>query len=89
MTHHTLLQHRLFCCASLIIFTLSFTSLAYAAPQRNFVSAQRGSDANTANGCSITLPCRNFNAAIGVVSWAARWWPWIQEATTQPLFVKR
>ena len=62
MTQHTLLRF-----ASLIIFTLAFTALAYSAPQRTFVSAQHGNDANTANDCSVTLPCRNFNAAIGVV----------------------
>ena len=62
MTHRTLLRFAL-----LIIFTLAFTALAYAAPQRTFVSAQHGDDANTANNCSLTLPCRNFNAAIGVV----------------------
>ena len=63
MTQHTLLRF-----ASLIIFTLAFTALAYAAPQRTFVSAQHGDDANTANNCSLTLPCRNFNAAVGVVN---------------------
>ena len=63
MTQHTLLRF-----ASLIIFTLAFTALAYAAPQRTFVSAQHGDDANTANNCSVTLPCRNFNAAVGVVN---------------------
>ena len=64
MTQHTLLRF-----ASLIIFTLAFTSLVYAvAPQRTFVSAQTGNDANTANNCSLTQPCRNFNAAIGVVN---------------------
>ena len=65
MTQHTLLLRF----ASLIIFTLAFTALAYAvAPQRTFVSAQHGDDANTANNCSLTLPCRNFNAAVGVVN---------------------
>ena len=63
MTHRTLLRFAL-----VIIFTLAFTALAYAAPQRTFVSAQHGDDANTANNCSVTLPCRNFNAAIGVVN---------------------
>ena len=63
MTQHTLLRF-----ASLIIFTLVFTALAYAAPQRTFVSAQHGDDANTANNCSLALPCRNFNAAVGVVN---------------------
>ena len=63
MTQHTLLRF-----ASLIIFTLAFTALAYAAPQRTFVSAQTGNDANTANNCSLLQPCRNFNAAIGVVN---------------------
>jgi len=68
MTQHTLLQHILLRFASLIIFTLALTAVAYAAPQRTFVSAQHGDDANTANNCSVTLPCRNFNAAIGVVN---------------------
>ena len=64
MTQHTLLRF-----TSLIIITLAFTAVAYAvAPQRTFVSAQNGDDANTANNCSLTLPCRNFNAAIGVVN---------------------
>jgi hypothetical protein len=63
MTPHTLLRF-----ASLIIFTLTCTAMAYAAPQRTFVSAQTGNDANTAANCSITQPCRNFNAAVGVVS---------------------
>ena len=63
MTQHTLLRF-----ASLIIFTLAFTAVAYAAPQRTFVSAQHGDDANTANNCSLALPCRNFNAAVGVVA---------------------
>jgi hypothetical protein len=59
----------LFRFASLIIFTLAFTALAPAVvPQRTFVSAQQGDDANTVNNCSVTLPCRNFNAAIGVVN---------------------
>jgi hypothetical protein len=47
---------------------LAFTALAYSAPQRTFVSAQTGTDANTVNNCSVTQPCRNFNAAIGVVN---------------------
>jgi hypothetical protein len=63
MTKHTLGHF-----ASLIIFTLAFAALAYAAPQRTFVSAQTGNDANTAADCSITQPCRNFNAAVGVVA---------------------
>ena len=63
MTRHTLLRF-----ASLIIFTLAGTALAYAQPQRTFVSAQNGNDANTVNNCSVTQPCRNFNAAIGVVA---------------------
>jgi hypothetical protein len=70
MTEHTLVRF-----ASLIIITLTFTALAHAAPQRTFVSAQHGDDANTVNNCSITLPCRNFNAAIGVVNAGAiTWW---------------
>ena len=60
--------HTVFRFSSLIIFTLAFTVMAYAAPQRTFVSAHHGNDANTANNCSITQPCRNFNAAIGVVN---------------------
>ena len=64
MTQRTLLR-----LASLIIITLAFTSFAFAVvPQRTFVSAQHGDDANTANNCSVTLPCRNFNAAVGVVA---------------------
>jgi hypothetical protein len=63
MTQHSLLRF-----ASFIIFILAFTTLAYAAPQRTFVSAQHGDDANTANNCSLALPCRNFNAAVGVVN---------------------
>ena len=68
MTQHTLLRHTLLRFTSLIIFTLAFTALAYAQPQRTFVSAQTGNDANTVNNCSVTQPCRNFNAAIGVVN---------------------
>jgi hypothetical protein len=68
MTRHTLLQQTLLRFASLIIFTLAGTALAYAQPQRTFVSAQTGNDANTVNNCSLALPCRNFNAAIGVVN---------------------
>ena len=61
-------HHALFRFASLLVCSLAFTALAYAqAPQRTFVSAQRGDDANTANNCSVTLPCRSFNTAIGVV----------------------
>jgi hypothetical protein len=63
MTQHTLLRF-----ASLITFILTFAAMAYSAPQRTFVSAQHGDDANTINNCSVTLPCRNFNAAIGVVN---------------------
>jgi hypothetical protein len=63
MKQHTLLRF-----ASLIIFTLAGAALAYAQPQRTFVSAQTGSDANTVNNCSLLQPCRNFNAAIGVVN---------------------
>ena len=63
MTQHTLLRF-----ASFIVLTLTSTALAYAAPQRTFVSAQTGNDANTASNCSITQPCRNFNAAVGVVN---------------------
>ena len=63
MTQHTLVRF-----TSLCILTLAFTALADAAPQRTFVSAQHGDDANTAYNCSVTLPCRNFNAAVGVVN---------------------
>lgn len=62
MTQHTLLRF-----ASLIIFSLAFAAMTYAQPQRTFVSAQTGNDANTVNNCSVTQPCRNFNAAVGVV----------------------
>ena len=63
MTQHTLLRF-----VSLITFTFAFTLLAYAQPQRTFVSAQTGNDANTVNNCSLAQPCRNFNAAVGVVA---------------------
>jgi hypothetical protein len=63
MTPQTLVRF-----VSLVIFTLAFTAMAYAQPQRTFVSARTGSDANTANNCSLASPCRNFNAAIGVVN---------------------
>ena len=65
MTQHTLLRF-----ASLIIFTLAFTAFTRWLTLRSgtFVSAQHGDDANTANNCSVTLPCRNFNAAVGVVN---------------------
>ena len=63
MTQHTLLRF-----ASLIIITLAGSAMAYAQPQRTFVSAQTGNDANTVNNCSVTQPCRNFNAAVGVVN---------------------
>jgi hypothetical protein len=56
--------------ASTIVFTLAFTALAHAVPpQRTFVSAQHGDDANLAADppCSVTLPCRQFNVAIGAV----------------------
>src|SRR5215216_6654318 len=53
--------------ASLIILTFGFSASAYAV-QRTFVSAQFGNDANTVNLCSVTQPCRNFNAAVGVVA---------------------
>jgi hypothetical protein len=68
MTQPTLLNHTLVRFASLIIIMLAGTALAYAQPQRTFVSAQTGNDANTANNCSLLQPCRNFNAAIGVVN---------------------
>ena len=65
MTQHTLLRF-----ASLLACSLAFTALAYATPlpQRTFVSAQHGDDANTANNCSLTLPCRNFRLLLGVVA---------------------
>ena len=54
--------------AFLIVLSLALTTLASAAvPQRTFVSAQHGNDANAVNNCSVTLPCRNFTTAIGVV----------------------
>ena len=63
MIKHTLLRF-----TSLIILAMAFSALAYAVPQRTFVSAQTGNDANVAADCSITQPCRNFNAAVGVVA---------------------
>jgi hypothetical protein len=61
MTKHTLLR-----CTTLIIMMLAFTALSYG-QQRTFVSAQTGNDGNVATNCPITAPCRNFNAAVGVV----------------------
>jgi hypothetical protein len=63
MTRQTLLRF-----GSLIGLTLAVVVLANAQPQRTFVSAQTGNDANTVNNCSLAQPCRNFNAAIGVVN---------------------
>ena len=63
MTQHTIVRF-----VSLITFTLAFSALTYAQPQRTFVSAQTGNDANTVNNCSLAQPCRNFNAAVGVVA---------------------
>jgi hypothetical protein len=63
MTQHTFVRF-----ATVVIFILASAALTYAAPHRTFVSAHHGDDANTVNNCSVTLPCRNFNAAIGVVS---------------------
>ena len=60
-------QHAIVRFVSLITFTLAVSALTYAQPQRTFVSAQTGNDANTVNNCSLAQPCRNFNAAIGVV----------------------
>lgn len=54
---------------ALLVFVVACASLAHAqTAQRTFVSAQRGSDANTASLCSIANPCRGFSAAISVVS---------------------
>jgi hypothetical protein len=54
--------------AALIVLSLALTTQASAvAPQRTFVSAQHGNDANSVNNCSVTLPCRNFATAVGVV----------------------
>jgi len=51
-----------------IVLSLALTTLASAAvTKRAFVSVQHGSDANAVNNCSLTLPCRNFSTAIGVV----------------------
>ena len=41
---------------------------AQTLPQRTFVSAQRGLDANTAMNCSPTNPCRSFGAALTVTA---------------------
>jgi hypothetical protein len=43
-----------------------FTAQAHAV-QRAHVSALAGSDANTATGCTVTAPCRFFQAAMSVV----------------------
>jgi len=43
------------------------STVAIASAQRTFV-ASTGSDANSANNCSIVLPCRSFAAALGVTS---------------------
>ena len=75
MTQHTLLRF-----ASLIIFTLAFTALAYAAPQRTFVSAQHGDDANTANNCSLRSRAETSMLRLAWSTRAARWWPWIPAA---------
>jgi len=56
------------CFASSIVLSLALTTIASAVvPQRTFVSAQHGNDANSVNNCSVTLPCRGFTTAIGVV----------------------
>ncbi len=61
------MRHRILRFASLIVFTLAFTALAYAqGPQRTFVSADPGVADNPS--CSRTQPCRTFTAAINVVS---------------------
>src|SRR5215211_3086451 len=57
-------------CIALFVLALASSSLAYAvAPQRTFVSAQQGNDANqtAVPPCAVTLPCRNFDAAITAV----------------------
>ena len=61
------LYRLVFCTLALCILSVTLAAAAHAQPQRTFVSAQRGADANTANNCSVTQPCRNFGAAIGVV----------------------
>jgi hypothetical protein len=56
------------CCAFVSLFAVaSFSPVALAASQRTFVhSPPFGADANTASNCSLTAPCRSFNAAISV-----------------------
>jgi hypothetical protein len=49
--------------ALLIIFTFAFTALAHAvAPQRTFVSAQQGNDANAALDRHAQSRCRAVNS---------------------------
>jgi hypothetical protein len=49
-----------------MLLMLALTALTYG-QQRTFVSALTGNDANTASNCALATPCRNFNAAVGVV----------------------
>jgi hypothetical protein len=49
-----------------MVFMLALTAVSYG-QQRTFVSAQTGSDSNTASNCALATPCRNFNAAVSVV----------------------
>src|SRR3712207_7021451 len=53
---------------ALWVLSVAFAAAAQGQPQRTFVSAQTGNDANTVNNCSVTQPCRNFAAAISVVA---------------------
>src|ERR1700694_4447420 len=54
-----------------VVFALSLIAAVAAAPaeaaQRAFV-ASGGSDANTASGCGLSMPCRSFASAQTVVS---------------------
>ena len=51
---------------AVVAVALSFSPEARAAIQRTFVSTG-GNDANVTSNCSLALPCRSFEVAIGVV----------------------
>jgi hypothetical protein len=53
--------------AALLLAAAALSSPHALAAQRTFVhSSPFGNDANTASNCSLTAPCRSFNAAISV-----------------------
>lgn len=56
-------------CVLLLSLTSGALANAQTQPARVFVSAQHGDDTNATNGnlCSVKMPCRSFNAAIGQV----------------------